>query len=298
MDRTTTQERRVLLTVSRWFDQHARELPWRDEAATPWAVMVSEFMLQQTPVNRVLPVYASWIERWPTPSSLASAPLADALRAWGRLGYPRRAARLHAAAVAIRDEHGGVVPSDPVALRELPGIGEYTAGAIAAFAFGQRIAVLDTNVRRVHARAFDGVAYPRSASATRDEVARAVDRLPTTPAAAARASAAVMELGALICTSRAPACERCPISGDCAWQLAGSPAWDGPPRRGQSWAGTDRQCRGALMAVLREASASVPLSALEAAWPTDQVQRMRALDSLVADGLIEPLAGRRYRLPH
>ena len=128
--------------------------------ATPWAVLVSEIMLQQTPVARVLPVYEAWLARWPTPASLAASPAGEAVRAWGRLGYPRRAIRLHATAQALVERHGGEIPSSVDALRALPGIGSYTAAAVASFAFGQRHAVLDTNVRRVLARLINGRERP------------------------------------------------------------------------------------------------------------------------------------------
>ncbi len=142
-----------------WFDREARDLPWRRDAS-PWAVMVSEFMLQQTPVSRVLPVYEAWIERWPTPTAMAKASTGDAVRAWGRLGYPRRALRLHAAATAMVADHGGEVPRSHEELMALPGVGEYTAAAVASFAYEQRHVVLDTNVRRVFARIVAGVQFP------------------------------------------------------------------------------------------------------------------------------------------
>ena len=254
-------------------------------------------MLQQTPVARVLPVYAIWMERWPSPSALAASSAGDALRVWGRLGYPRRALRLHAAATQCVERHGGDVPENLEDLRALPGVGDYTAAAIATFAYGQRCAVLDTNVRRVHARWLDGVAFPSSTSPTIGERTRALDLLPTRPQRAALASIAVMELGALVCTARSPACDRCPLAPHCAWVAAGRPAWEGPPRRGQSYAGTDRQCRGSLLSVLRATPSNVPLADLLAAWPLDRAQCMRALDGLVADGLVDALAHDRYRLP-
>ncbi|MEE1930402.1 A/G-specific adenine glycosylase [Streptomyces sp. TRM 70351] len=279
-----------------WFDAHARDLPWRRPEAGAWGVMVSEFMLQQTPVNRVLPVYEQWLARWPRPADLAAEPPGEAVRAWGRLGYPRRALRLHGAAVAIAERHGGDVPAEHAQLLALPGVGEYTAAAVASFAYGKRHAVLDTNVRRVFARALNGTQYPPNATtAAERRLARAV--LPEDEALAARWAAATMELGALVCTARSPQCARCPISAACVWRLAGSPPHDGPPRRGQTYAGTDRQVRGKLLAVLREATAPVPQEALDAVWD-DAVQRARALDGLVADGLVEPLSGDRYRLPH
>ncbi|MEU1620725.1 A/G-specific adenine glycosylase [Streptomyces sp. NPDC005722] len=278
-----------------WFDDHARDLPWRRPEAGAWGVMVSEFMLQQTPVSRVLPVYGQWLERWPTPGGLAAEAAGEAVRAWGRLGYPRRALRLHAAATAIAQLHGGEVPTEHAELLALPGVGEYTAAAVASFAYGQRHAVLDTNVRRVFARAVTGVEYPPNAT-TAAERRVAHRMLPADEATAARWAAATMELGALICTARGPECVRCPIAGQCAWRLAGSPAHDGPPRRGQTYAGTDRQVRGRLLAVLREATEPVPQAALDAVWH-EPVQRARALDGLVADGLVEPLRDGLYRLP-
>jgi A/G-specific adenine glycosylase len=278
-----------------WFAVHRRDLPWRAPDAGAWAVMVSEFMLQQTPVVRVLPVYEAWMARWPTPSALAAEEPGEAVRAWGRLGYPRRALRLHAAATAIVQRHDGEVPGEPAALRALPGIGEYTAAAIASFAFGRRATVLDTNVRRVLARAFSGTEFPAE-SLTAAERALAESVLPPAEDGAAGWAAASMELGALVCTAKAPKCDRCPIIELCAWHGLGRPAHDGPPRRGQTYAGTDRQARGRLLAVLREATRPVEVSAFEPAWrPTEQ--RERALAGLLADGLAVKLPDGRYRLP-
>ncbi|MER7552316.1 MULTISPECIES: HhH-GPD family protein [Streptomyces] len=278
-----------------WFEQHARDLPWRRPEAGAWSVMVSEFMLQQTPVSRVLPVYEQWIARWPRPADLAAEAPGEAVRAWGRLGYPRRALRLHGAAQAITERHGGDVPSEHAQLLALPGIGEYTAAAVASFAYGQRHAVLDTNVRRVFARAASGVQYPPNATtAAERKLARAL--LPEEDERAARWAAATMELGALVCTARNEDCDRCPIASQCAWRLAGKPAHQGPPRKGQTYAGTDRQVRGRLLAVLRDSVSPVAQAALDAVWE-EPVQRARALDGLVADGLVEPLADGRYRLP-
>ena len=278
-----------------WYAANARELPWREPEAGAWAVMVSEFMLQQTPVKRVLPMYAAWMERWPTPAALAAAPSGEAVRAWGRLGYPRRALRLHAAATAIVEHHGGVVPTDHAELLALPGVGEYTAAAVASFAHRQRHAVLDTNVRRVFARLIDGNEYPPTAT-TAAERRTATELLPDAPETAATWAVAVMELGALVCTARTPDCGRCPVAARCAWRLAGSPAHQGPARRGQTYEGTDRQVRGKLLAVLRATHAEVPQEVLDRVWP-DTVQRARALDGLVADGLVEPVAPGIYRLP-
>ena len=269
--------------VLAWYDEAARDLPWRAAGTTPWGVVVSEFMLQQTPVNRVLPVWTAWMERWPTPGALAAAGPGEAVRAWGRLGYPRRALRLHGAATAIEERHGGMVPDTYDELVALPGIGDYTASAVASFAFGRRHAVLDTNVRRVLARALAGVELP-SASVTRAERLRAEAVLPVEPAVAAAWAVGVMELGALVCTAAAPRCGTCPLADVCRWRAAGRPPYDGPPRRGQTYAGTDRQCRGRLLAVLRDAEGPVHRSRLEAVW-AEQEQRDRCLAALVTDGL-------------
>ncbi|MFH8465542.1 A/G-specific adenine glycosylase [Streptomyces sp. NPDC017991] len=278
-----------------WFEENARDLPWRRPDAGPWGVMVSEFMLQQTPVSRVLPVYEQWMARWPRPADLAEDTPGEAVRAWGRLGYPRRALRLHGAAVAITERHDGDVPTEHAQLLALPGIGEYTAAAVASFAYGQRHAVLDTNVRRVFARAVTGTQYPPNATtAAERKLARTL--LPDDERTAALWAAASMELGAVVCTAKNETCVRCPIAALCTWRLAGKPAYEGPPRRGQTYAGTDRQVRGRLLAVLREAVTPVPQSALDRVWD-EPVQRARALDGLVADGLVEPLAGALYRLP-
>lgn len=279
---------RVADEVAAWFALNARPLPWREPSATPWGVMVSEFMLQQTPVARVLPVWEEWLRRWPTPSDLAAEEPGEAVRAWGRLGYPRRAQRLHAAAVAIRDEHGGAVPSAHDALLALPGVGEYTAAAIASFGFGARHAVLDTNVRRVLSRLEGGAEFPAD-HLTRAERERAASWVPAEPRAAATWAAASMELGALICTAANPACERCPVRADCAWHAAGRPAWQGPARRGQAYAGTDRQCRGVLLGVLRDAAGPVPEPDVLAAWNLDPAQASRALETLIADALVRRL---------
>ncbi|NYE36860.1 A/G-specific adenine glycosylase [Nocardioides cavernae] len=280
--------------VLAWYDVHARDLPWRGTSATPWSVMVSELMLQQTPVARVLPVHAAWLERWPTPASLAADTTGEAVRMWGRLGYPRRALRLHAAATAIVERHDGEVPAAYDDLIALPGVGDYTAAAIASFAFGRRHVVLDTNVRRVLARVVSGTEFPAQA-VTRAERDVATALLPDDPATAATWAVATMELGALVCTARQPACDACPVAGLCVWRGTGYPAYDGPPRRGQAWAGTDRQCRGRIMALAREAD-SVGAAQVEATWP-DAEQRERCLAALVTDGLLTQITPGRWALP-
>ena len=277
-----------------WYDANARDLPWRRPDATPWGVLVSEFMLQQTPVARVLPVYDAWLARWPRPADLADETSGEAIRAWGRLGYPRRAIRLHAAATMIRDQHAGEVPDQFLALRSLPGVGDYTASAVLAFAFGRRQPVLDTNVRRVQGRLVGGIEFPPPA-VTVAEKALATDLLPVDEPTAATWSVAVMELGALVCTAASPRCDACPVASSCAWRAAGYPAYDGPPRRGQAWSGTDRQCRGRLMSVARETAGPVGARAMSRVWP-DARQRGRCLESLLEDGLLVR-AGTGYALP-
>ena len=281
--------------VLSWYATTARDLPWRRPEATPWGVLVSEVMLQQTPVSRVQPVWEAWMAVWPTPADLVDAGAGEAVRAWGRLGYPRRALRLHAAATAIVERHGGEVPRDQAELRALPGVGDYTAAAVASFAFGQRHAVLDTNVRRVLVRVVEGQEYP-GASVTRAERDLAVSLLPDEPAEAAAWAVGVMELGALVCSATRPGCAACPLEGLCRWRQAGHPAYDGPPRRGQSYAGTDRQCRGRLLDVLRTETGTVHRRRLDAVW-SDQPQRERCLAGLLEDGLAVRVADDVYALP-
>lgn len=277
--------------IRAWFYENQRRLPWRDDRA-PWRVMVSEFMLQQTPVARVLPVFETWLGRWPTPADLADASSAEVLKAWGRLGYPRRAQRLHEAARVIVCDHDGVVPNDLDALLALPGVGDYTAAAIYSFAFDGRAVVLDTNVRRVFARLVSGVERP-TASITRAERDLAANLLPAEDAQVW--AAATMELGAVVCTARTPDCAACPVRDLCAWRAAGYPESELPKPRGQAWAGTDRQCRGRLMAVLREADHPVPKPLLDLVW-SEADQRERCLDSLLDDELVSLTADGLFAL--
>ncbi len=278
-----------------WYDEHARDLPWREPSAPPWAVLVSEFMLQQTPVARVLPVYEQWLARWPTPADLAAVPTGEAVRAWGRLGYPRRALRLHAAACAITEGFGGVVPDSYDDLRTLPGVGDYTAAAVASFAYRRRHAVLDTNVRRVLARTVTGVEFPATA-VTRAERDLATSLMPDDGPTAAAWAVSTMELGALVCVANSPRCAACPVADLCAWRAAGYPAYDGPVRRGQTYDGTDRQCRGRLLGVLRDSDEPVHRSTLDAVWAVSD-QRERCLRWLVDDGLVARVSEDTYALP-
>ena len=290
-------ERAILMIDStellRWYEREQRDLPWRRPGVTPWQVLVSEFMLQQTPVARVEPIWLAWVARWPTPSATAAASAADVLRAWGKLGYPRRAKRLHECAVVIAAEHGDVVPSDVETLLSLPGIGAYTARAVACFAYRQRVPVVDTNVRRVVARAVHGRADAAASSSPRD--LDDVDALLPNGDEAPRFSVALMELGATVCTARSPRCGICPLSV-CAWRSAGYPAATTQARRVQRYAGTDRQVRGRLLDVLRGNDSPVTRAELDVAWLTDTAQRDRALDSLLVDGLVEQTADGRFAL--
>ncbi|MBG0568957.1 A/G-specific adenine glycosylase [Actinoplanes aureus] len=270
-----------------WYQANARDLPWRQPDTTPWGVLVSEVMLQQTPVVRVEPAWRSWMTRWPDPAALAADPVSEAIRMWGRLGYPRRAMRLHACAVAIVDRHGGRVPDDLDQLLALPGVGTYTGRAVATFAYGQRHPVVDTNVRRVVCRAVEG--KPDAGPTTTAADLTAMEALlPEDEERAAKASIAFMELGAIVCTARSPKCADCPFHDVCAWRLRGEPLPEGPSRKPQKYAGTDRQVRGLILEVLRHATAPVPRQRLDLVW-NDDLQRARALSGLVEDGLVEPL---------
>jgi A/G-specific adenine glycosylase len=277
-----------------WYDRSQRDLPWREPGVSAWQILVSEFMLQQTPVSRVLTIWPDWVKRWPTPSATAAASAADVLRAWGKLGYPRRAKRLHECATVIARDHGDVVPDDVETLLTLPGVGSYTARAIASSAYRRPVPVVDTNVRRVVARAVHGRADAAAPSPTRDHAD--VTALLPDDEAAPQFSAALMELGATVCTARAPRCGLCPLS-ECAWRLAGYPAGGGPARRPQTYAGTDRQVRGRLLDVLRAKDSPVTRAELDVAWLTDPQQRDRALDSLLVDGLVTPTLDGRFALP-
>lgn len=276
-----------------WYDRVRRDLPWRAANVTAWQILVSELMLQQTPVARVAPIWLEWVARWPTPSETAAAGSADVLRAWGKLGYPRRAKRLHECATVIAAEHDDAVPDDVQVLLTLPGVGAYTARAVACFAYQKRVPVVDTNVRRVVARAVHGTADAASPSAVRDLAD--VEALLPDDSSAPVFSAALMELGATVCTARSPKCGICPLSV-CAWRAAGHPPGSGSARPTQRYAGTDRQVRGLLMDVLRASSAPVQRAQLDVVWLSDPGQRDRALDSLLVDGLVEQTADGRFAL--
>jgi len=270
-----------------WFEKNKRDLPWRN--TTPWGVMISEFMLQQTPVKRVLPKWHEWMERWPTPADLAASKRSDAITAWGRLGYPRRATRLYESAGIIATKFDNEVPRSIEDLRTLPGVGEYTAAAIASFAYNESALVMDINIRRFFARSIDGVESPTQSPS---QVERKI-RAELIPNNGALWAAATMELGALVCTARTPACNECPVMTSCAWRKAGYPKSD-LAKRTQSWTGTDRQCRGVIVQHLREEK-SATKSALMKLW-SDSDQAERALKSLIADHLIEATGRSSFKL--
>ena len=273
----------VIEAICAWFDANGRDLPWRRPGTSAWGVLVSEVMSQQTPMSRVIGPWHEWMNRGPTPDDLAEEDSGEAVAAWGRLGYPRRALRLHSCAVAIATEHDGVVPNSYDELVALPGIGDYTASAVVSFAFGGRATVLDTNVRRLIARAESGIANCPT-SVTRAERIVADALVPDEDARAAKWAVASMELGALVCTARSPQCEVCPIRDSCRWVIDGKPD-NAPARRGQPWKGTDRQCRGVIMDVVRNSPHGVKVQMALSAWPEPD-QASRCLESLLDDGLV------------
>lgn len=275
--------------ITQWFAKNKRDLPWR--TTTPWGVMVSEFMLQQTPVARVLPKWNEWMQRWPTPAELAIATPAQVITAWGRLGYPRRALRLHESAKIIARDFNNEVPESEEVLRSLPGIGDYTAAAISAFAFGANTLVMDVNIRRVLVRVLDGKEHPTSSPTVRERESR-LAILPRRNAD--NWAAATMELGALICTSKNPSCNDCPLISQCKWRKNGYPQSE-LVRKSQDWHGTDRKCRGTIVQALRE-NESLTLSAIKKLWP-EESQVEKALETLLADHLIEEHSRSRFRLP-
>jgi A/G-specific adenine glycosylase len=275
--------------IINWFKKNKRDLPWRKTDA--WGVLVSEFMLQQTPVNRVLPIYIEWMKRWPTAAALAKATPAEVITAWGRLGYPRRALRLHECAKAITHKLNGQIPREEAELRALPGIGEYTAAAIAAFAFEERSLVLDINIRRLFARLIDGTQTP-AASATKAEKSRYEELIPKKDPHLW--AAATMELGAVICTSQSPKCGICPVANECVWRSLDYPKSE-VVKRQQTWHGTDRQCRGTIVQALRE-NEVLTKNQISQLWDVPS-QLEKALLTLLDDGLIESRGKNKFSLP-
>lgn len=298
MPAISTPTLRLAPVLAHWYRSSARDLPWRrpefHRQFGAWGTLVSEFMLQQTPVTRVIPHLEAWLGRWPTPTVMSRATPAEVVQQWANLGYPRRALWLHSAAIEITRRHGGEVPRDVESLLALSGIGDYTARAVATFAFGDRHPVVDTNTRRVIARVREGRSQPRPAA--RSDLAAMNALLPKKAAESAVFNAAMMELGATVCTSRAPKCERCPIMTECVWVASGRPDTGDERRKQARYEGSDRQARGAVLRALRESSdGAIPLDMVTHDW-ADAAQRDRAIDSLVTDGLVEALEG-MLRLP-
>lgn len=284
----------VFFTLIEWFARHGRPLPWREPGCSPWAILVCEVMSQQTPVSRVLPRWQMWMERWPEPKDLAAASPAEVLVAWDKLGYPRRALRLRECAITVAEQHGGVLPHNRDDLLSLPGIGPYTADAIIAFAYRERSTVLDTNIRRVLGR-LNGMALPPS-TLRKEEIARAEALVPQDGEEAAQWNAALMELGALVCTARNPTCSQCPIARDCQWLAAGQPP-NAAPRKAQGFTGTHREARGKIMAVLRSTHAPVSRTALREESGLSAHRFDSALESLLHDGLADGDPAGGFQLP-
>lgn len=281
---TTTPERELQERVVQWYADNQRDLPWRRDGFTAWGQLVAEFMLQQTQVDRVVPKLHAWLEHWPTPADLAADSPAEAIRLWDRLGYPRRALWLHRAAGEIVQRFGGEVPSEVDDLLSLTGVGEYTARAVAVFAFGLHHPVVDTNTRRVLARAINGLSAAPAPN-TASDLALMSSVLPESQHESVEFNAGMMELGAIVCTARKPLCDTCPIVDLCAWAQSGF-VDNGPATRPKqaTFAGSDRQARGKIMALLREQGSVETADLLSVV--TDLVQAQRALDSLVRDGLV------------
>lgn len=291
----------VRTRLAAWYTASGRDLPWRSADSSPWGILVSEVMSQQTPIARVEPAWRAWMQMWPTPAALAHAPTAAVLRAWGSLGYPRRALRLQECARIIEEQHGGEVPQTEEALLTLPGIGSYTAASVVAFAFHRRSIVIDTNVRRVLARVFRGMALAEP-NVTAAQTRHAAAIVPDDDADAALWAVSSMEFGALVCSARKPKCDACPIADLCAWRASGFPADEhAARRRAQAWVGTDRQVRGQIMAALRAASEPILPDGLDlvrtGTTPAESGQVERCIAGLIDDRLIEATTDGALRLP-
>jgi len=263
-----------------WARGGLRDLPWR-RTRDPWAILVAETMLQQTQVSRVVDRWTQFLDRFPDPSTCADAPAADTLREWAGLGYNRRALMLHRAATVIRDEHRGWVPEEIEALMTLPGVGTYTARAVVAFAFEGPAGPVDTNIGRVLARVGGMRLSPKEAQRFADSLVPAGESWWW--------NQGIMELGATVCTKRAPSCRSCPIHDCCAWQGSGADPADGSAsvsRPQARFEGSDRQLRGQMIDLLRDAAQrESEIASLVA--PDDAVRRAQIVDGLLADGLIE-----------
>jgi A/G-specific adenine glycosylase len=267
-----------------WAVAHRRDLPWRT-TRDPWRILVSEVMLQQTQVDRVIAYYEAFLTAFPTPADCARAGSSEVVRIWSGLGYNRRALNLHRAAQAIVERHAGTMPADEPSLRALPGVGPYTARAILAFAFEADVAPVDTNVVRVVARCVAGTGL------TLPQAQLLADRL--VPSGRAwEFNQAMFDVGATVCTAARPACDRCPLRRQCRWRLRGRPDADpwraSPTARPQSpFAGSDRQGRGRLIHALRQGAVERPALAAACGWPDDATRADRITAALVAEGFAE-----------
>ena len=282
------------LDLMRWYRLRSRHaLPWR-LTRDPYAVLVSEVMLQQTQVDRVLPYYDAWLRRWPSFGALAEASPADVIRAWAGLGYNRRALNLHRLAVEVTEAHGGELPESIPALLQLPGIGPYTASAVACFAGGARVVVADTNIARVLARLALG--QERAKGIPPGSLHRGAEAL--LPDTGARDhNLALMDLGAMVCTARAPLCGSCPVAAHCAWLATGSPPAAGPTRAPtEPFEHTARFARGRIVAALRQAER--PLSELVEMLPArHRLNTTAYLTALEREGMVQQLPGGIWALP-
>lgn len=295
-----TKHDRARRILAAWWETNARDLPWRFGRTTPWGVLVSEVMSQQTQMSRVVPYWTDWMRVWPDAAALANASTAEVITAWGRLGYPRRALRLQECARVVRDDYNNELPRTYDELVGLPGVGDYTASAVVSFAFGGRIVVIDTNIRRVLSRVFLGV-ESLGGAAKPDERELANRVLPDDVARSVTWNQSVMELGAMVCTAKHPLCDSCPVRNECAFLAAGRPGLgERRTRPRQRFAGTDRQVRGIVLHALRalssDSSGVLSRSHVETLW-ADRVQLDKCVASLDDDGLIEILPGGDVRLP-
>ncbi|MGB1653056.1 MAG: A/G-specific adenine glycosylase [Acidimicrobiales bacterium] len=285
---TQRRDRAIQVELVAWGRANLRDLPWR-RTRDPWTILVSEVMLQQTQVARIVDRLPRFLARFPTPSACAAASAGHVVEEWAGLGYNRRALNLHRAAVAMAADHDGEVPSDLGALLALPGIGPYTARAVRAFAFELPAAVVDTNIGRVLARLDNVTLSPGEAQERADVLAAAQ------PVWLWNQS--LMELGAQVCTKRAPACELCPIAASCRWRGSGAdPAVGsaGVSAPQAPFAGSDRQLRGQLVDALR--AAPVAMTAVPQMLDVPAERARRVVAGLVRDGLaVED--GRKLRLP-
>ena len=264
--------------VLAWWDGDRRDLPWR-RTRDPWAVLVSEVMLQQTQVDRVIPKWTAFLDRFPDPARCAAAPVRAVIDAWAGLGYNRRGVALHRCARVVVDEHDGRLPMDLAALLALPGIGPYTARAVLAFAGEQDVAVVDTNVARVLARQAGRPLRLVEVQADADALV---------PSGQGWAwNQAMLDLGATVCRARAPDCGRCPVATSCAWRGGAGPdpavGSAGVSGRQSRFEGSDRQGRGRLVDALRHGPVSDVATAT--GWPEDPERAERVARTLVADGL-------------